>query len=242
MAAAQTRVATSKNASADGVFYDLRQPEGIQVLAVHQSLWLGRYALLGGSAGRFEYKAWGAEGEAIVFIPGRDDVIHLRGRQLQAKADMPRYANLQQAASYRWVPSASTWLEVGWQHYNDGSAGPTAEFRRWFGDVGAAFFYRRGGQRQYAGVEFTIPLTPRAAPANPWVQLSGDPAFTRGLRTRLLDKSATHNYVEPSRVRDLQLAWDLDIHTLNAGRIGMEYLASQLPRMRQAYDLYATPP
>ena len=242
MLAAQTLVDESENAKPNGALRELRQPNGVQALAVHQSLWLGRYALLGGAVGRYEYDAWGAEGEAEVFVPGRDDVLRLRGRRLEIKPDMPRGASLQQAASYRWVPTPSTWVEVGAQRFNDGSTGPTAVFTRWFGDVGTRLFYRRGGERKYAGIEFSFPLTPRAAPTNRWVQVSGSPSYTRGLRTRLLDDKTTHNFLEPRRVRDLQLTWDLDVQSLNAGRIGIEYLASQFPRMRQAYGLYATSP
>ncbi len=242
MAMARQRIVQSDNVELGGAFHDLQYENGLQALALYQSLWLHPYAVVGGAVGRFEYEALGAEGEAVLFVPGRDDVVRLRGRRLERKPDMPPGARLAKSASYRWVVNPSTSLEVGAQRFNDGSRGPTAVFTRWFSDVAVRLFYRKGGDRQYAGVEFSFPLTPRAAPVTPWVQVSGNPSYTRGLRTRLLDDSTSHNYVEPRRVRDLQVTWDLDVQVLNAGRIGPGYLLSQLPRMRQAYHLYASSP
>ncbi|HSW07407.1 YjbH domain-containing protein [Aquabacterium sp.] len=244
VAAVQQRVASSDNVDRGeiGVVADLRQDNGLQTLALHQSLWLGPHALIGAAVGRFEHRAFGVESQAVVFVPGRDDVLRLRGRQLERRNDMPRGADEALALSYRWVPMASTWLELGAQRYNDGSQGPSLVFSRWFGDIGAHLFYRRGGERRFAGVEFSVPLTPRAAPVQGRIQFSGSPSYTRGIRTRLLDDSTSRNLVEPRHVRDLQLSWDLEVQALNAGRIGPDYLASQFSRMRQAFRLYADSP
>ena len=241
LASVQRPVAHSRNADAGAALADLRQPEGLQALALHQTLWLGQYAVLGGAVGRFEHGAAGAEGEALWFVPGRDDVLNLRGRKTALKPEMPPGSDLVQAASYRWVANASTWLELGAQRYADASSGPTLVFTRWWGDVATHLFYRKGGPRQFAGIEFSFPLTPRAAPVNPWLHVAGSPSYTRGLRTQLANGADSHNYLEPRRVRDLQLAWSLEQQSLNAGRLGAEYIQAQLPRMRQAYFLYAPP-
>jgi hypothetical protein len=149
--------------------------------------------------------------------------------------------DLVQAASYRWAANASTSLALGVQRYADASSGPTLVFTRWWGDVATHLFYRKGGSRQFAGIEFSFPLTPRAAPVNRWLHVAGSPSYTRGLRTQLGRGADSHNYLEPRRVRDLQLAWSLEQQSLNAGRLGAVYVEAELPRMRQAYFLYAPP-
>ena len=242
LVSAQRIVSTSANAEAVGQFAELRQREGLQALAVHQTLWLGSHAVFGAAAGRFEYGAPGAEGEAVVFVPGRDDVLRLRGRQVERKPETPRGADLEQSVSYRWIPRPDVWVELGAQRWSDASTGPSLVASRWWGDVGVHLFYRRGGIRQYAGIEFSFPLTPRAAPENSLLHITGSPSYRRGLRTRITDENAPMNFIEPRRVRDLQLTWDLDVQTLNAGRLGIDYVHSQFPRMRQAFHLYAPPP
>jgi hypothetical protein len=232
---AQTGLAASRQAEPGRAFASMRQPEGLQTLALHQTVWLGRQAVVGASIGRFEYSAWGAEGEAIGFVAGRDDVVRLRARAVIKNDELPQGAELAAAASYRWVGSPNLWAEIGLQRYDDGSAGPTAVVSRWWGDVGTHLFYRKGGWRQYVGIEFSVPLTPRAAPAARTVHIQGSPSWTRGVRTMVANAA---NYVEPRAVRDLQLAWSVETQALNAGRLGPEYVWSQLPRMREAFFLY----
>jgi hypothetical protein len=233
--AAQQPLSNSRQAAPTGIFASMRQTEGLHTLALHQTWWLGQRAVLGAAVGRFEYGAWGAEGEALVFMPWRDDILRLRGRAVDKTAELPRGAELAGAASYRWTPTPSLAAEVGVQRYNDGSSGPTAVVSRWWGDVGAHLFYRQGGWRKYVGVEFSVPLTPRSAKSWGPVHVQGSPSWKRGLRT-MVDNPA--NYVEPRQVRDLQLTWELETQALNAGRLGPEYVLAQMPRMREAFVSY----
>lgn len=235
----QQIVDSSRQGQEGGGLSVMRPPEGLQTLALHQTLWLGRRAVLGAAVGRFEYGAWGAESEAIGFVAGRDDVIRLRGRAVVKSDDLPSGAEIAGAASYRWVGTPNLWAEVGLQRFTDGSTGPTAVVSRWWGDVGTHLFYRRGGSRQYVGIEFTVPLTPRSSQATGNVHVQGDAYWTRGVRTMVANPI---NAVEPNKVRDLRLAWELDTRTLNGGRLGPEYVMAQLPRMREAFFLYGTQP
>ncbi len=233
---AQHILADSRQAEPGRAFASMRQPEGLQTLALHQTLWLGRQAVVGAAIGRFEYGAWGAEGEAIGFVAGREDVVRLRARAVINNNHLPSGGELAAAASYRWVGSPNLWAEVGLQRFDDGSAGPTAVVSRWWGDVGTHLSYRKGGWRQYVGIEFSVPLTPRAAPAGREVHIQGSPSWTRGVRTMVANSS---NFVEPRAVRDLELAWSIETHALNAGRMGPAYVWSQLPRIREAYFSYS---
>lgn len=235
----QQILADSRQGQADGGLAVMRPPEGLQTLALHQTLWLGRQAVLGTALGRFEYGAWGVESEAIGFVAGRDDVVRLRGRAVVKTDRLPSGADIAGAASYRWVGTPNLWVEAGLQRYTDGSTGPTAVVSRWWGDIGTHLFYRRGGARQYVGIEFTVPLTPRSVLPVGDVHVSGDAAWTRGLRTLVANPI---NAVEPTKVRDLRLAYDLDARTLNAGRLGPEYVISQMPRMREAFFTYGVTP
>jgi hypothetical protein len=240
VAHAQQRVAVSDLAREGRVFASLRQSEGVQALALHQTLWLGRRAVVGGAVGVFEYDAPGVEGEALLFVPGRDDVVRFRGRQLERRSGMPPGGQMQQWASYRWVPqfggwARDTWVEVGVQRYPDQSRGPLLTVSRWWGDFGAHLTYRKGGVRQYAGLELSLPLTPRAAPVSGPVQFLGASQWRTGLRTRITDSNTTGNWVEPGIVRDFTSAWDIELNGLDAGRLGERYIAEHLPRLREAY-------
>jgi hypothetical protein len=240
LANAMTRLAVSDQATASGAFSSLRQPEGLRALALHQSLWLGRHVMLGGAAGVFEYDAPGVEGEALLFVPGRDDVLRLRGRELVTQAGMPKGADFQQWISYRWVPDgdgwlSNVWVEFGAQRYSDRSHGPLVTISRWWGDLGAHLVYRKGGMRQFAGLELSVPLTPRAAPRTGPVQILGASQWRQGLRTRITDKQSAGNWVEPDAVREYAPAWDIELRSLDAGRLGPAHLRNHLPRLREAY-------
>ena len=193
------------------------------------------------AVGVFEYDAPGVEGEALLFVPGREDVVRLRGRQLQRRAGMPVGGQMQQWASYRWVSpfdgwARDTWVEIGLQRYPDQSTGPMLTLSRWWGDFGAHLTYRKGGVRQYAGLELSLPLAPRAAPQIGPVQVLGTSQWRTGLRTRITDTaSGGGNWVEPGIVRDYSSAWDIELHSLDAGRHGPAYIAQHLPRLREAW-------
>ena len=237
---ARKLIAVSEMATENAVFSSIRQATGRRALALQQTLWLGRHAALSGVAGILENGARGVEGDAIFFVPGRDDTLRLRGRRLELLPVMPVGSDLQQWVTYRWIPdlggwARNTWVEVGVQRYTDLSHGPTVTISRWWGDFGAHLTYRRGGLRQFGGMEISIPLTPRVAPASGPVHLSGPSQWRQGLRTRITDRHEAANWVEPRAVRDYGPAWDMEARDLDAGRLAPVYTLSGLPRMRAAF-------
>ena len=232
VATGQAILDTSRRAEQGQAFEGLRQPDGLTALAVHQTLWLGRRAVVGAAVGRFAYDAWGVEGEAHAFVPGRDDTVVLRGRATERTDDMPQGYHASSAMLYRWVASPTLWAEAGWQRYTDGSGGPSLALTRWWGDVGLQMFYRKGGNWQFAGLEVVLPLTPRAAPVLGNVLVEGDTTWQVGARTMVRNP---WNYSIPRAAREMELAWDLESGVLNGGRLGPEYVLSQFPRMREAF-------
>jgi hypothetical protein len=130
-------------------------------------------------------------------------------------------------------------LEAGYQAYGDGSQGPSLEWSRWFGDVSVGIFYRRGGDRQFAGLQMSIPLTPRQGMAPGTLFFSGPGHYAQAIRTRITTASQPANLVQASAVRDLSLESSLDLEQLNAGRASQSYFAGQMQRMREVFYTYA---
>ncbi|MBX3657259.1 MAG: YjbH domain-containing protein [Ramlibacter sp.] len=232
------RVSNSDNYEPGFAFSGSRQRNGLKVAAVQQSFWLGSQVFANVGVGRYNYDAYGVQGEASLFVPGGDDVIRLRAGAYQRQPGQTNAQRLQASGSYRWAYSPSTWLEAGLQQYSDGTRGPSFVLTRWFGDVGAHLFFRKGGNRQFAGLEISIPLTPRKGMEPGFIQFTGTPQFQRGIRTRITGGSTATNNVEPNAVRDMQLDYNAELRQLNAGRTSQRYFISQLHRMREAFYLY----
>ncbi len=233
------RLSNSDNYEPGYAFGEFRQRNGLKVAAVQQTFWLGSHVHASLGVGRYNYDAWGVQGEATVFVPGRDDVIRLRGGVYERQPGQNRRQTMPVSASYRYVHSPSTWIEAGLQQYSDGLRGPSIVLTRWFGDMGVHLFYRKGGVAQFAGLELSIPLTPRQGMEPGWVQLTGTPQFQAGKRTRITDGSTSINFVQPRSVLDMQLDYNAEQRQLNGGRMSQHYFISQLPRMREAFYLYA---
>ncbi|MGE0496649.1 MAG: YjbH domain-containing protein [Ramlibacter sp.] len=232
------RLSNSGNYEPGFLFAGSRQRNGLKVAAVQQSFWLGPKVFANVGVGRYNYDAYGVQGEATLFVPGSDDVIRVRAGAYQQQPGQTSAQRFQVSGSYRWVYSPSTWVEAGLQQYSDGSRGPSLELTRWFGDVGAHLFFRRGGNKQFAGLELSIPLTPRRGMEPGPIQLTGTSQFQRGIRTRIAGSSSAFNTVEPNAVRDMQLDYNAELRQLNAGRTSQRYFISQLHRMREAFYLY----
>jgi hypothetical protein len=233
------RLSNSDNFEPGFAFNAFRYRNGLKVAAVQQTFWLGRHVHANVGVGRYNYDAWGVQGEATVFVPGRDDVIRLRGGVYERQPGQNRRQTVPASATYRWVPSPNTWVEAGVQQYSDGFRGPSVVLTRWFGDVGVHLAYRKSGDAQFAGLELSIPLTPRQGMAPGLVQVGGTSHFTQGVRTRLVDSSTGVNFIQPTAALDMQLNYNAEMRQLNSGRTSQTYFVSQLHRMREAFYLYA---
>ena len=231
----------SKNYEPGGVFEGSGPRQGVKVASLEQSLWLGKHVLAHVGVGQFNHDDIGWQADATVFVPGRDDVVRLKGAYYQRPGAFQSSRAQPGSASYRFAYNPQTSIEAGVQKYSDGSQGPSVVFTRWFGDVGVNLFYRRGGVAQFAGIELSIPLTPRQGLMPGAINLTGTSQFQAGLRTRITDSNTALNLVQPRAVRDFQMDYNAEVQQLNSGRVGSTYLGTQMGRMRDAFYRYARP-
>ncbi len=233
------RLTNTDNVDPGRVFQGIRQQNGLKVAALQQSFWVGDSVQANVGVGRYNYGAFGVQAESTVYLPDTSDVVRLRGSRFNRAVIEGGNTKSAFSGAYRWVQSPTTWFEAGYQAYSDGTRGPALSMTRWFGDVGVQVFYRKGGDRQFAGLELSIPLTPRQGDAPSTVQFSGTQRFEKGIRTRLTDSNSAANVVDSNAVRDIQIDYNSEVRQLNSGRVGYAYFASQIYRMREAFFLYA---
>ncbi|MGE4243487.1 YjbH domain-containing protein [Ramlibacter sp.] len=233
------RIAETDNYEPDAIFGPFRRRNGLRTVALQQSVWVGPRVLATAGIGRYNYDTFGAQFESTVFVPRGDDVLRLKAAVLERQPGQSRTQATPLSASYRWVHSDTTWVEAGWQQYTDGSSGPSIGLTRWFGEVGAHLFVRRGGSREFAGLELTIPLTPRRGADLGVATFNGASQFTQGKRTRIARGDVNVNLVAPSAVLDFPLAYSAEQRLLSGGRATQSYFVKRLHRMREAFYLYA---
>ena len=238
-AGAMLPVVNSSNMDAGAVFDVSRQRSGLKTVMLQQSFWLGNRVLAQVGGGRFHYDTLGVQGQAVVFVPGSDHTLHLRGTAYRDAPGGLVGGDRAFAASYRHMLTPAMALEAGVHRFSDGSTGPSVEWTRWFGDVGVQVFYRKGGSRQFAGLEMSFPLTPRQGMMPGSVFFTGTSQFSPSIRTRITTSDQAANLVQPSSVRDIALENSLDVTHLNRSRLSQGYFVGQVQRMRQAFFIYA---
>lgn len=228
----------SINMDRNGVFSASRHSSGSETISIGQSFWMGNRILLHVAGGRFHFKTPGLQSEADIFVPGTSDVLRLRGAAYHSEPGGVEGGDLAGAVSYRhqWTPSH--WLEIGFQHYSDGTSGPLLEWTRWSSDVGVTVFGRQGGDARFAGLRISFPLTPRQGMRPYFAGLMGTSQYSESIRTLLTNAEQPSNLVQPSWVRELNLETRLEGDYFNSGRMGRAYMNSQLYRMREAFYLY----
>ncbi|MEI8301696.1 MAG: YjbH domain-containing protein [Burkholderiales bacterium] len=231
------RLADSPEMRPGGGYEGSQIRNGVQSLALQQSLWLGPRLFASGGVGRYRYDAHGAEGEAIWLLPWQEHSLHLRGQALRRDAGMVREES--SSVVYRWRASPVWWAEGGYHSFADRSHGPSVAVSRWLGDVAVQFHARKGGANTFVGIEVSLPLAPRQGMSAAPVQVTGSPRFTAGLRTLITSNTNTGNWILPNAARPTDLSFKAENEQLDAGRLTTDSLAAQLPRLREAFFRYA---
>jgi hypothetical protein len=220
------------------IFSRGRVKDGLRTLSVNQSFWLGSQLHASIGAGKFNYTRAGLQADASYMLKGSDDVIRVKG---SVYGGTPPVAGLpdtqvQGSIAYRRAFSSKTWLEVGVDRYGDAGSGPSVIFTRWYGDTAVQITYHRDKLKQFAGLYFSIPLTPRKAPSNDTLVLGGTSRFEAGARTRILNSV---NAVELVAARPIQLAYNTEVLQRNSGRVSLSQFQNDLWRMRDAFYTFA---
>lgn len=223
-----------------GAAYDAyRHRSGLKTLGLQHSFWLGNRVLSQVTVGRFYHDVQGVQAESMLFVPNTDDLIRVRGAAYnQAPGGLAGIKDKALGASYRRMLTPTMSLEAGAHYYGDGSKGPSLEWTRWFGDVSVQLFYRKGGNNQFAGLQMSLPLTPRQGMKPGSMFVTGASQYAQSVRTRLTTSSSPFNLVIPGAVRPATFDSSLDEQFLNAGRASRNYMIEDLSRMREAFYLF----
>ena len=229
----------TKNMDEGRVFSQYRLRGGLSTAALTQSFWVMPQVLNVAAVGKFDYDYLGVENETTAFVPGRPDIVRLRLAYLHhepGQDTLPHETNA--VLTYRWAqPSWKLWIEAGVARYVGGDKGPLITFTRWFDDVSVSVFGEHSGRGSFAGAAISFPLTPRQGMKPGITQVDGSGAFALDFRTRV----GSTNYLTPGAAENLGFAHGTDQNLLNQGRFSAGYFATQLYRMRDAYDRYARP-
>ncbi|WP_186118544.1 YjbH domain-containing protein [Burkholderia gladioli] len=238
-ASAIAPIANSRNMD-DGRFYSAyRLRGGIADAALAQSFWIAPRVFNVTSVGKFDLQYLGVENETTAFVPGRPDVVRLKLAYLRREPGKDALPDEKSALlSYRWVqPSWKLWIEAGVARYVGGDKGPLLVATRWFDDVAFSFQAQHSGRGSFVGASASFPLTPRQGMKPGLVEIGGTAQFPLNFRTRV----GSTNYLSADGGENLDFAYDAQQLLLNQGRFSAAYFATQLYRMRDAYQRYAAP-
>jgi hypothetical protein len=127
------------------------------------------------------------------------------------------------------------WIEAGYARYAGGDNGPLISLTKWFDDVAFGINAAHSGRGSFVGASISFPLTPRQGMKPGILALEGPPQFSLDFRTRVGSK----NYLSPNAADNLDFDYNAQEFLLNQGRFSAGYFATQLYRMRDAYERYA---
>ncbi|HEY5798840.1 MAG TPA: YjbH domain-containing protein [Burkholderiaceae bacterium] len=233
-------VAESDN-FAPGLLDYARQPTGLRTALLSQSFWLSDRTLNVLSVGKFMGNGRGVQNETVYFVPGRDDQVRLQYTYIRHPNTISSARETKSGSlSYLWnYQPLNVSIEASYVRYAGQDRGPTVQASRWFGDVQAQVFIRRSNIETRIGFGLAFPLTPRAGMRPGWTHLEGASGFPARLETKWA-RSGECNCITTGVVQEIPLIYSSRSHFLNQGRIGKDYLLSQLQRMREAVLVFAT--
>jgi hypothetical protein len=139
---------------------------------------------------------------------------------------------------YTWFDASrdySAALTAG--RFYSGEAGFRFDFSRYFGDTIVTTSFRAASRDdQIVGVQVSLPLTPRRDG-----RIKGQRRWSHSLSTTV-NSGDERNPLRPLLLYEPQFDFDLRRDVFDAGRLGGDYLRDELPRMREAYELWGENP
>ncbi len=225
----------------NGPFSYAHQRTGLRSAVLNQSFWLTDRLLNITSLGKLQYDYTGLQNETTLFVPGREDQARLLYSQMRYSDAFLKSTLVNIGAFYRWTHQAlDTWVELGYSKYVENDRGPSIRVSRWFGDVQAQAYIRRSDRGTFAGFQLAFPLTPRQGMRPGYTHIEGPGQYGYGLETKLASQGDC-NCIATARgiAEELPMAYSAR-KLFNEGRVGRDYLASQLSRMREAALLFTS--
>ncbi|HJW57952.1 MAG TPA: YjbH domain-containing protein [Burkholderiaceae bacterium] len=212
---------------------------GLKTATLNQSFWITNRLLNTVSVGKYLYNYTGMQDEATFFVPGREDQVRLAYTRLKYSDAFQKTTLVNSGAFYRWnYQPLNLWVEAGYSQYAQKDRGPSVSVSRWFGDIQAQAYIRRSDQATFAGFQLAFPLTPRQGMRPGLTHIEGASQFAYGLETRIAS-SGECNCITRDVAQEIPIEYSARNFLLNRGRVGKNYLVSQLPRMREAAVLFA---
>jgi hypothetical protein len=142
---------------------------------------------------------------------------------------------------YTWFDAARRYSAgVTGGRFYAGDSGFRLDLNRYFGDTIAGLFLKVESEDNMAGgFQLSVPLTPRRDAAPRGLQVKGPRRWGHSLQStlNLADRS---NSLKPLLLYEPAMDFDLARDFLDSGRLGPGYLREQLPRMREAYQLWGS--
>ena len=136
---------------------------------------------------------------------------------------------------YTWFDAPGRYsLSLTAGRFYAGETGGRIEVNRYFGDTILGFFWRAASRDdQVAGVQFSLPLTPRRDQTPEQFQLKGSRRWTYSLGSTV-NASDGRNPLRPLLAFEPMLDLDLRRDFFDAGRLTPEYLESNTQRVLEA--------
>jgi hypothetical protein len=242
-------VSWSRNFDDGQVFQNSRAGSQADQLMIFQTLKLTPRVMLNLGAGMILHDAYGTVNE-LLWTPGNGN--HRFGlKQAYASSSDPQspyQGNRVYLGSYRYYHAPlDLYLEGTAGQFLDNDRGFSVELKRFFGDTALSFFYKnswteanqttRQEHVQMAGLQISIPLTPRRDMKPYLVQVKGSNEWTYTQETKVVTPGSA-NDVTTSIGRNPVPAYNLERVYYNRDRLSEEYIRMNLGSLRNAYMTY----
>jgi Exopolysaccharide biosynthesis protein YbjH len=229
----------SRNFQPGYVFSGTGIRSGMSQAALNQSWWLGSHVLNVSSMGRYFYDQWGIQHESVAFLPWNEDSLRFRFTKTRRASDVAASSAPAERESaqvtYRWqLPSLDAYTELHWNRYISGDAGPSVDFRRFFGDFSFGLTLRSSERDKFAGLTVELPLMP----GHGWRSGAGfSVSSERVAQTGVLSRVGnTHNSVAADAAVLTPYDYNVTNLMLNRNRWQRAYFLQELPRLKAAYE------
>ncbi|CAK0753275.1 conserved hypothetical protein [Gammaproteobacteria bacterium] len=177
----------------------------------------------------------------VIWMPGGSGNHYLRGQlgyfhNSDSEPIWPNQKNRKIAIGayrYFYVPLDLS-LEAMFGRFWYDDHGLLLKATRFFGDTSIAVYYKDTNEGRAAGLEFSIPFTPRQDMKPEFVQFKGKERLMISVETTLASAGQA-NYLRPDLAIIPTLPRSLGRNYLNYGRLSADYIHKHILRLREAY-------